>query len=1063
MNLSPIPQSGLSRNDDSSHLLSMNNPADQTITLFIPQSAFVTSANNRFRASMEDTCTIVNNFMVHPQTPSHPLRLDTPFTSYYSVFDGHAGDYAAKWCADHLYKTVAKYLDLFTPHWSFPEIMASAFDEADRQIASHSPNEKSGCTASIAIVSLSARLPEPPKPLSVDKNTPESFSSSLSSTDSYESSGSYFSPPVYHPQQSSTPTIRRKIHRSYSSISPASSYSSSLSTPPFQSLNSSLLYRKENADQPIAKPTSSSTSTTPPATNPFRFNKYLYTCNVGDSRIVICSNGKARDLSYNHNAKDPSEQARINAIPGSFVSRDRFGLPRVNGFLAVSRALGDKSLKPAVSPRPFVTETLLDPEADELVILASDGLWDVCSSQEAVDIVRYIDDPAEASSALVRYALNNKSEDNITALVIRLKKASLETHPTLVKRTPSPLTPSLYHTYSTDTVNLTRLPTSTVSKHANTAPRPVNSSSSRSSTPRTSISSTVTISNNSNNTNSTSSSSIPVACNDFIGNNEITGMSKRSGTSSGRSDSNSSIKTLMMTTSTSPSDSSNFTTAPILSSANSGFSTLKSTAVSTPASSSKPSSHLSQSINSLSSGNRPPLASENLRCGSHSERLMDIKDSKNGKEFCTDSSLTKLKHERGVSVNDVGVEKNNSNATYNDDINMNDLEDYGVIEEEEGLFEADFITSTSTAGSSAPDINKENIPVGSEPLIKTSSIDTITESQPTTPSSLDQKRRRTSFVDFEASRPSNLLKNNCSSPSSPSVFTRSVKTRVGILEFTIDSPNKASSSSSSLHTNQHRSSPSSVTSLLSSGNPSTEQPKGFRNIMSNMPGGVTPCILSPRAVYREKLRSQSFSPSSLSFDTCNIDNLRKLTKYGVVCENSEGNSSSRQSPLLQGVQEGLLSEHSSIHNNFYDTDNCRYNTLSSGFSPYGNRSYYYNNETISSSFIKSSEPGSSIDEGLDRSEFDPRSTNPRDVTITNKDGEKNSAESRYSGIGRPINYNRHQQLGLEEIASSSVSSSTDSGSVGSLDRYGRFKPVIGVEFVDLDDSECAIADDDDDD
>lgn len=85
------------------------------------------------------------------------------------------------------------------------------------------------------------------------------------------------------------------------------------------------------------------------------------------------------------------------------------------------------------------------------------------------------------------------------------------------------------------------------------------------------------------------------------------------------------------------------------------------------------------------------------------------------------------------------------------------------------------------------------------------------------------------------------------------------------------------------------------------------------------------------------------------------------------------------------------------------------------------------------------------------------------MTITNKDGEKNSAESRYSGIGRPINYNRHQQLGLEEIASSSVSSSTDSGSVGSLDRYGRFKPVIGVEFVDLDDSECAIADDDDDD
>ncbi|KAJ1841099.1 phosphatase 2C, partial [Coemansia sp. RSA 486] len=89
------------------------------------------------------------------------------------------------------------------------------------------------------------------------------------------------------------------------------------------------------------------------------------------------------------------------------------------GILAVTRALGDSSLKQFVIGNPFTTETELDDD-DDLLILACDGLWDVCSDQEAVDLIRAETDPAHASQALLDYALSNDSMDNITTMVFRL-------------------------------------------------------------------------------------------------------------------------------------------------------------------------------------------------------------------------------------------------------------------------------------------------------------------------------------------------------------------------------------------------------------------------------------------------------------------------------------------------------------------------------------------------------------------------------------------------------------------------------------------------------------------
>ena len=65
----------------------------------------------------------------------------------------------------------------------------------------------------------------------------------------------------------------------------------------------------------------------------------MYTGNVGDSRCVACVDGEAHALSNDHKPADERERKRIESA-GGFVEFNR-----VNGNLALSRALGDFSFK----------------------------------------------------------------------------------------------------------------------------------------------------------------------------------------------------------------------------------------------------------------------------------------------------------------------------------------------------------------------------------------------------------------------------------------------------------------------------------------------------------------------------------------------------------------------------------------------------------------------------------------------------------------------------------------------------------------------------------------------
>jgi serine/threonine protein phosphatase PrpC len=65
----------------------------------------------------------------------------------------------------------------------------------------------------------------------------------------------------------------------------------------------------------------------------------VYCSNVGDSTAVLVSDTGVTRLSYDHKGSDTTEVARVQRS-GGFIMNDRVG-----GSLAITRALGDHSLK----------------------------------------------------------------------------------------------------------------------------------------------------------------------------------------------------------------------------------------------------------------------------------------------------------------------------------------------------------------------------------------------------------------------------------------------------------------------------------------------------------------------------------------------------------------------------------------------------------------------------------------------------------------------------------------------------------------------------------------------
>ncbi|CAD6268044.1 unnamed protein product [Miscanthus lutarioriparius] len=152
----------------------------------------------------------------------------------------------------------------------------------------------------------------------------------------------------------------------------------------------------------------------------------LFVANVGDCRAVLGSrSGVATALTSDHTAAREDERRRIESS-GGYVSCGSSGVWRVQDCLAVSRAFGDASMKAWVTCEPEVSRRRLTPDCRFLVV-ASDGLWNKVSCQEAVDVVVSAAAAGTASSVgsckeLVALARNRGSRDDITVMLVDLQQ-----------------------------------------------------------------------------------------------------------------------------------------------------------------------------------------------------------------------------------------------------------------------------------------------------------------------------------------------------------------------------------------------------------------------------------------------------------------------------------------------------------------------------------------------------------------------------------------------------------------------------------------------------------------
>ncbi len=140
----------------------------------------------------------------------------------------------------------------------------------------------------------------------------------------------------------------------------------------------------------------------------------LWVINIGDSRAVLGKGGQAIQLT--EDAKPTIAPYRDEIIRrGGFIEWNR-----VDGNLDLARSIGDVE-HPSVSARPTIRKfelNELDSDSMNILILATDGLWDAIGSQEAVSYFHGDRPLRDQAADLIALAYSRGSTDNITVMVV---------------------------------------------------------------------------------------------------------------------------------------------------------------------------------------------------------------------------------------------------------------------------------------------------------------------------------------------------------------------------------------------------------------------------------------------------------------------------------------------------------------------------------------------------------------------------------------------------------------------------------------------------------------------
>eukprot|EP00873_Tetraselmis_striata_P011642 jgi/Tetstr1/431906/TSEL_021395.t1 len=174
------------------------------------------------------------------------------------------------------------------------------------------------------------------------------------------------------------------------------------------------------------------------------WGRMLTFANLGDCRAVVCRRGKAHPITVDQKPTDIGEAERI-AEAGGHVCCEGY----LNGVLGVARAIGNWHVMcdentllkrktgltgsgrlltegPLIAV-PEVSTHRITPD-DEFMVLATDGLWDVYTSQRCIEEARMklqeTNDPQACAEHLVASALQRNTADNVSVQVVCFGEAA---------------------------------------------------------------------------------------------------------------------------------------------------------------------------------------------------------------------------------------------------------------------------------------------------------------------------------------------------------------------------------------------------------------------------------------------------------------------------------------------------------------------------------------------------------------------------------------------------------------------------------------------------------------
>ncbi|KAK6623678.1 hypothetical protein RUM43_009530 [Polyplax serrata] len=337
--------------------------------------------------------------------------------SLFAVFDGHGGEFAANHAKDVLIKNLKERL-----------VEVKKYKENNNiNTYSHTPNKEADSEKKGKVEKL-----DDSHDLSMKK---ASFRKKTSSTDeNLEKSGNIVPDPYFQKLLDSLPRpISRTVRPTIEKTQPQKvSLQSYLDNSKFSGIDYGKIITHEvlAADSMLieeAKKNQDISGTT--ALIALLEGSHLVVANVGDSRGVMCdSKGNVIPLSFDHKPQQLKESKRIREAGGFIIFN---GVWRVGGILATSRALGDYPLKynKYVIADPDVLTFDLSDHKPQFIILASDGLWDTFSNEEAVAFIKeHLNEPHFGAKSITFLSYNRGSQDNITVLVINLKDKIWSSH-----------------------------------------------------------------------------------------------------------------------------------------------------------------------------------------------------------------------------------------------------------------------------------------------------------------------------------------------------------------------------------------------------------------------------------------------------------------------------------------------------------------------------------------------------------------------------------------------------------------------------------------------------------